>query len=336
MSDKKQVTVVFFVRHFSERGTEVAIYDYAHYNEEILGNKSVIVYLCHNKLVQLRFPIINTSFDKFKNRFRSNMIEINDISDMKEIIKIHNIDFFYTLTHGGPDIYNFNNKSIWENCKTIKHFTFNSSYPEGDYYISVDNCLNTKHSKNINYPVIPHIIYLKDNNENIRKELNIPEKAIVFGRYGGFNQFDITYVYEAIITVLKRDSNIYFLFMNTKPFYRHRNIIYLDKNIDLEFKSKFINTCDAMIHARFEGETFGMSVGEFSFMNKPVITTPSVVDNAHINILGDQAIIYNNNFDLINIFTQFKHIIGDRTRFDSYKKYTPEYVMSLFNSIFTS
>ncbi len=28
------MNVTFFVRHFSERGTEVAIYDYAKYNEE--------------------------------------------------------------------------------------------------------------------------------------------------------------------------------------------------------------------------------------------------------------------------------------------------------------
>jgi hypothetical protein len=31
--------IAFFVRYFTERGTEVAIYDYAKYNEEILHNK---------------------------------------------------------------------------------------------------------------------------------------------------------------------------------------------------------------------------------------------------------------------------------------------------------
>lgn len=37
------MNVGFFVRHFTERGTEVAIYDYAKYNEEILKNKSYII-----------------------------------------------------------------------------------------------------------------------------------------------------------------------------------------------------------------------------------------------------------------------------------------------------
>ena len=37
------MNIAFFVRHFTERGTEVAIYDYAKYNEEILKNNSYIV-----------------------------------------------------------------------------------------------------------------------------------------------------------------------------------------------------------------------------------------------------------------------------------------------------
>ena len=36
-------TVAFFVRHFTERGTEISTYNYAHFNEKILGNKSIII-----------------------------------------------------------------------------------------------------------------------------------------------------------------------------------------------------------------------------------------------------------------------------------------------------
>jgi hypothetical protein len=42
-----KMNIIFFVRHFTERGTEVAIYDYAKYNEIILKNKSYIV--CFNE-----------------------------------------------------------------------------------------------------------------------------------------------------------------------------------------------------------------------------------------------------------------------------------------------
>ena len=42
--------------------------------------------------------------------------------------------------------------------------------------------------------------------------------------------------------------------------------------IDLNKKVEFISSCDAMIHARQMGETFGAAVSEFSIKNKPVIT----------------------------------------------------------------
>ena len=37
-------------------------------------------------------------------------------------------------------------------------------------------------------------------------------------------------------------------------------------------KSRFLYACDAMIHARADGETFGMAVAEFSVHNRPVLT----------------------------------------------------------------
>ena len=41
--EKIILNVGFFVRQFSELGSEVAIYNYAKYNEKILGNKSYII-----------------------------------------------------------------------------------------------------------------------------------------------------------------------------------------------------------------------------------------------------------------------------------------------------
>jgi len=42
------MNIGFFIRHFTERGTEVSAYDYAKYNEEILHNKSIIICLTEN------------------------------------------------------------------------------------------------------------------------------------------------------------------------------------------------------------------------------------------------------------------------------------------------
>jgi hypothetical protein len=321
------MNIVFFVRHFTERGTEVAIYDYAKYNEELLNNKSYIICFTESYQRKLGFPPDRVSYEKFNSRFP--IIEINGIEEMAVVIEKYNINFFYTQTHGLEDIYNFDNKNIWGNCKTIKHCVFNTTYPESDFYISISNFLNLKF--NTNYPVIPYIVELPDCNENLRENLQIPEDAVVFGRHGGLGQFDINLTHNAIIEHLNLDNNCFFLFMNTDKFYEHPRIIYLEKNLDLMYKTKFINTCDAMIHARLEGETFGLSIAEFSSKNKPIITCPCG-DLEHIKILHDKAILYNSKEELLNIFFNIKNILTSRTHWNAYKLYTPEYVMKLFKT----
>jgi len=323
------MNIGFFIRHFTERGTEVAIYDYAKYNEEILNNKSYIICFTQEAQIKIGFPTQRCSYDKFNKRFQ--IIEIQDINNMTNVIKQYNLNFFYTLTHGGNDIYQFNNKNIWNNCKTIKHCVFYTTSTESDFYITISELLNEKYHTNI--PVIPHIVDLPRCNENLRNELQIPQNATVFGRYGGTEEFNINIAHNAIKEYINTDNNVYFLFMNTNKFYEHPRIIYLDKNLDLDYKVKFINTCDAMIHARNIGETFGLSIAEFSIKNKPIITC-NCGDIQHIKILGDKAIIYNSTEKLINIFLNIKSIINSRNDWNAYKSYSPEYIMSLFKNIF--
>lgn len=320
------MNICFFVRHFTERGTEVAIYDYAKYNEEILNNKSYIICFTQETQKKINFPTERYSYNKFNNRFK--IIEISSINDMINVIKMYKLSIFYTLTHGGGnDVYQFNNKNIWGDCKTIKHCVFDTTYPESDFYIGIADFLNLKF--NTKFPIIPHIVDLPNCDENLRNELQIPQDAIVFGRYGGIEEFNINFSHNAIKEHLNLEKNSYFLFMNTRKFYEHPRIIYLDKNLDLNYKVKFINTCDAMIHARMMGETFGLSVAEFSIKNKPIITCP-IGDLEHIKILGDKSVIYKSKEELINIFKNIKTIINSRTDWNAHKLYSPDYVMNLF------
>ena len=323
----RKTNVAFFVRHFLERGTEIAIYDYAHYNETILNNKSFIICFSPKKQSSLGFPLQRVSYDKFKARFP--IIEISDINQISTIIQQNNLSFFHTLTHGRQDIYQFENKKIWGKCKTIKHCVFHTDYPESDYYVSIGAHLNQVNNTNV--PVIPHIVSLPDVEGNLREQLKIPSDAIVIGRYGASSTFDINLAKEAIKEFVTKDTNTYFLFMNTDVFFEHPRILYLDKTIDDEYKVKFINTCDAMIHARAAGETFGLSIAEFSIKNKPIITCPCG-DIEHVKILGDKAILYTSKEGLIDIFTNIKIIIHSKVDWNAYKLYTPEYVMNLFRA----
>jgi len=170
---------------------------------------------------------------------------------------------------------------------------------------------------------------------DLREILKIPANAFVFGRHGGYDTFDFDIAHRAIIRFLnKGESPLYFLFVNTRPFYFHPRIIYLNRITSIKEKIKFIKTCDAMIHARKEGETFGLAVAEFSLLNKPVVTSKSAVDNAHIEMLGNRAIIFDSEENLIEIFTNIKQITSQRNDWNAYKEYTPKKVMEKFKTVF--
>ena len=318
--------IVFFVRHFTERGTEIAVYDYANYNEQILGNKSFVVHM------PLKTGDLKETYNKFKARFT--VLEITDMNDITQIIRTHTIDFFYTLTHGDIDFYQFDNADIWLDCRTVKHCVFATTCKEGDFYFSISNYLNQKNGTIV--PVIPHIVESPvDTTTTLREQLGIPSDAIVIGRYGGFNEFNIKEAHQAICDFLSSpevEPNVYFLFMNTRQFADHPHIIYLDKNIDFLHKERFINTCDAMIHARLEGETFGLSIAEFSVRNKPIITCP-IGDLEHIGILGDKAILYNSCNQLVSIFQNIRTVICSRSDWNAYSYYSPTNIMEMLDAL---
>jgi hypothetical protein len=317
------MNVAFFVHRFSERGTEVAIYDYARYNEEILNNKSYIICLKQCE---------RTSYLKFLNRFT--IMEIDSIISMSTIIHDYKLDFFHVICCGSQEpFFDFENKDLWQKCKTIKHCVFDTTFEEGDFYISISNTLNEKNGTTV--PVIPHIVSLETSDLNLRDELCIPKDAFVFGRHGGYKEFNIGFVHDAIISYLylhNKSQNTYFVFLNTEPFYIHPRIIYLKRNVNTTFKRQFINTCDVMIHARAEGETFGLAIAEFSFCNKPVITCPSG-DLEHIQILGNKCIQYNCKEDLENILLNIKPIVKSRENWNAYEYYSPKNIMNLFNDL---
>jgi hypothetical protein len=186
--------------------------------------------------------------------------------------------------------------------------------------------LNKTHNTRV--AVVPHIVHLPNTNETLRDKLLIPPNATVFGRLGGLTEFDIPVAHQAIQEFVAINPHCYFLFMNTRKFFEHPQIIYLEANLDPVYKVKFINTCDAMIHARKMGETFGMAIAEFSHKNKPVITC-KCGDLEHIEILGEKALLYSSKKELLDIFANIKMLIASRHDWNAHKLYTPEHVMNL-------
>ena len=106
-------TILFYDPNLNERGTSVSVYDYAHYNETILGNKSIIATTQNADL---------TSYDKFNKRFETIVApSINEIYNIK-------CDYFHIQKYG------FNDGVLHPNAKNLVHAVFPSYEPHGDVY----------------------------------------------------------------------------------------------------------------------------------------------------------------------------------------------------------
>lgn len=323
--------VAFFTKQFSERGTEKTTYDYADFNETILGNNSFIISFSELAIEKYGFEKTKQYIlDKYESRFK--VYRIDNLLEIYNIFKANNISHFYTQSHGfHRDIFEFNNKLIWGNCKTIYHCAFGPMAMQGSYKrCIVGEYLNERFKKKL--PVLPPIVRKYIKKENLRFELKIPKGSIVLGRHGGKDTFDINFVKEAISELLTKNKNYYFIFVNTKFFLDHPNIIYLE-NLKDEKISSFIETCDAMIHARADGETFGLAPAEFSAANKPVITFGLSKDKEHLKILKGNALIYKNKSELIKIFYDLPKIIKLKRDWNSYSYYEPHNIMKIFEEV---
>ena len=334
--------ILFHSNQLSLRGTEVALYDYAHYNEEILHNSSLIAI----KRSGQHHPL---AVKKFHTRF--NVIYYDSLNELQKCADENKIDIFYAIKSGVDD------GIVLNGVKNCVHAVFKNREPHGEVYAYVSEWLSREMSDG-KLPFVPHIVTLPQEAGNLRRELGIPEKAIVFGRHGGLDTFDISFVKRLVYTVASQRPDIYFLFMNTDNFVENRhyfkkkwlnqtisplrfakkklnNILFLEGTSDPAVKAKFIQTCDAMLHARSQGETFGIACGEFSIFNKPVITcnASNIKECSHIDILGDKGMYYSNSAQLAAILTHFTAC--SHRDYDAYTRdFNPVVVMNKFKEVF--
>jgi len=319
--------IAFWDNSLSERGTSVALYDYAHFNETLLGNDSVILYC------KKRGDNHSDVVDKFEKRFNK-VYALGDFSEVDAVLHAEKCDFLYIIKSGEWD----NKESAV--VPTGVHCVFNCMQPHGTVYAGISPFIRgmLDQSGNCKLPVVPHMVHLPETTTTMRAQLGIPKDATVFGRYGGHGQFDIPYVQETVIRVAERFPNKYFIFVNTEDFVKNRglskyaNILFLTTIVEPEKKAEFIETCDAMIWGRSDGETFGLSIAEFSIKNKPVFLTQCGFP-AHQYFMRDKGIWYDKDtlFDLLCAFD--KDLVKGRD-WNAFRDYTPEKVMCQFRDVF--
>lgn len=313
--------MIFHEDRLSQTGTSVALYDYAYFCRKYLNINPIIVSPKEEKHLAL---------DKFKKEF--DVFLYDSVQDIQKLIDNKNINNFYSIKFGVYD------DLVFKNCRNLAHAVFfcHFCHYHGDVYAFVSEYMSI--FKDTKIPFVPHMINLPECNEDLRSELNIPKDALVLGRYGSYDTFNIDFVKEV---VAEESSKIYFIFANTEKFYDHPNIIYLPPIIDLYNKVKFINTCNAMLHARDYGETFGLSVLEFACKNKQIISYDNEVfqnehplgGRNHFMFLGNNCHKYKNKNDLKNIINN----LNKNSPFDTNylnEKFSPKNVINKFKDVF--
>ncbi len=318
--------ILFHENQLSYRGTSVSLFDYAHYNETILGNQSLITYNSRN---------VNNNSDaikRFDKRFK--VIPYETIEELNEIVKTESIDIFYAIKSGEND------GIIVDKIKNCIHVVFKVYEPHGEVYAYVSEWL-AENITTTKKDFVPHIISVEKSTDTLHEMLNISSNCKVFGYYGGNDSFNIKFVKKVVRKIAKSNPNIYFIFMGIDNFLEKRffwqtkinykNIIFLESSTDPLFKSKFINTCDGMLHARLRGETFGIAIGEFALKDKPIITFKESFEKNHYKILGDDAYYYKNSAELTNILLNSELVKSARVK---YLQFSPELVMKKFKQIF--
>jgi len=312
--------VAFHSRLLTERGSEGAMLDYARLNRVILRNESIIC--IPDRPGFTGSPLLQ----KWREEFE--VIQYRNKYDLGRILEKEAAEVLY-LTKPGP----FDGFLV-PGVKNCVHAQFLCDEFHGDAYAYLSSWMSQVMTGEKN-SFVPFYVPKLVSEESLRKELGIPEDAKVFGRHGGRDTFNIPFAQRAVAEHAKSCPEEHFLFLNTEPIRgteRFPNVHYLPATVDPVAKAKFLDTCDAMLHARWHGETFGLAVAEFAVLGKPVITFAESRERAHLEMLGSAALLYRNRNELRGILEDFQPHRVAGTEYDQHAD--PSLVMRVFQQKF--
>jgi hypothetical protein len=308
--------VLFHDNCLSFRGTSVALYDYAFFCKEKFGFDVGVTYNKDN---------VNndqSTLNKFLKAFT--FVKGYGSGRLNDVIEEFMPDAFFMEKAGPYDgiISPIGLNWIHAISPCSKDRVYGDRFAMGSKWLSKVS--------DIDY--VPYMVNLPSVKENMREELGIPTSSVVFGRNGGYETFDIDFVKRAVADVLKVRVDAYFLFQGTEKFIEHERAIFLPVSADLETKVRFINTCDALLHARQLGESFGLTCAEFSSLGKPVITWFLSKERNHIMTLGARGIYYQDYEEIMTVLKYFDPI--ECPELNCYKDSQPDIVMEKFKKVY--
>lgn len=326
--------VLFQCEQLNYRGATNSTLEYALHNQLVLGNESTIAYCSIDppgKDVGTKPEIV----EGLKNQF--NIVIYETFEELNELASKYDACYSQRAGYAAePDT-----KKPLVRVNTTRfgvHCVFQWYEPHGNAYAYISEWLAGNVTKMYATPTpqkfVPYIVNLPSLNFSLRDQLGIGKDKFVWGRHGGYDTFDLNFVHDVVIKIAQARDDYVFLFANTRPFCDLPNVLFLSPFFGNQEKSNYVAACDAMIHARHLGESFGLSIAEFLYHNKPVLSWEGGFDRNHINWLSDYDLIYKDEVDLYDRMMNF----SQTNKFVEYSKivqeYNPSNVMRKFHDIF--
>jgi len=268
--------------------------DYARLNQSVLGNRSVICLPNHPRITQS--PLL----PKWRNEFPVLLYETP--KKLGERLKEEGAEVIYLTKPGMWDGF------LVPGLKNCVHSQFLCDEFHGDAYAYLSPWMSRVMTGR-EESFVPFFVTSLRVQGNLSEKLGIPKEARVFGRHGGWDTFNIPFVHRVLTAHARCHAQDHFVFLNTKPVSGTEhlaNVHYLPATVDPVEKAAFLATCDAMLHARWHGETFGLAVAEFAVLGKPVLTFGGSRERAHLELLGDCGRIYEEQDQLKKMLANFQ------------------------------
>lgn len=330
--------ILLHTNALNERGTTVAISDYAQGLYKA-GHDISIAYSA------LDSSNVNAIVKQISNRFPTYAYTDFHLFAEQNAKKW---DIGYFIKYGNND------GKLIPGIPNIVHAVFQSYDPHGDKYLYVSEWLaqkmRVKNLKNLvklspkgldslklkSFMHLPHIVSLPTHERTLREVWGLPEEAIIGGRHGGRETFDVPNVHRAIYESLEENKQLYFVFANTNQFINHPRVKFLPTLSSRLETSEYLSSLDFFVHARHRGETFGLSLLEAMSKKVPVFSYSKGVDGNHRYLLrGSKNSLYNSGDCLKKFINQLPNYEDVQTNFEIASSFSPEVVIQHWIEILT-
>ena len=310
--------VGFDAGRLNERGTTVALYDYALHSRLCLGVEPVIFHESEGAAPGAEVARFAAQFPVRAYR---------DAAERAAALEEARIDVAYAL------------KSTRTRTphnpvgRSVVHEVFRFFDPHGDAYAYISPWLAEAAAAG-RYPAVSHIVDPPAPNGDLRAEFGIPAGAVVVGRHGGADQFNVPFLARAIAAALDARPDLWVLLLNTETPLRHERVVRVPRTFDRQRVANFVASCDLGLNGRRGGESFGLAIAEFLAQDKPVLVWRGGRDRHHLKLVDDPAFQYATGEELTRALVGFAPRDGRGRWAGRVAPFAPKAVMRDFARVF--